>query len=130
MTPVCQRQTSPPEHSFDNFAENRRPNLRKYCGECRAQVAHPAGTRDVSSRLRQKISLHRQRQGRVIQSWLLTLVAGGPKNLVHKITGIALAQLMLQCVADKIDKILDYVYVIRHSMFFGHAAENLAELVV
>src|ERR1035438_2711194 len=82
------------------------------------------------SALCQKISLNRLRQGRVIQNRLLALVAGGPENLVHKITGIALTQLLLQCVADKFDKILDYVDVIRHLMFFGHATENLAELVV
>jgi hypothetical protein len=58
---------------------------------------------------------------------LFALILSGPKNLVHNIPWIALAQIHLQRVVDEINQIEGCVRVILDLILFGNTAKNLAE---
>jgi hypothetical protein len=78
----------------------------------------------------QEISFDRLRHGRVIQVRLPAIVAGRPKNLVHNVPRVALAQLLLQRSADEIDQIRGNAGVKGDLMLVGDPAEDLAKLPI
>src|SRR5664280_965187 len=96
-----------------------------------ASFASPlANGSSVSLSRRQKISLNRLCHGRVINIRLLSFVSSRPKNLVHDIPGLAMAQLLLQRIAYEIDEFLGYVGVIPDLTLVCNTAKDLAEMCV